>query len=64
VDVIGLTVKLDQLAAPVLAPLRNDLAETIEDGLGDALAPVLRHENQVIAKRVNTVELPAKLGSW
>jgi hypothetical protein len=45
VDVIGLTVKLDQLAAPVLAPLRNDLAETIEDGLGDALAPVLRHEN-------------------
>jgi len=63
VDVIGFTVELDQLAAPILAALGRDLFQTLKDGPRDALPPLLGHDNQVVAERVNAVKKEKACGT-
>jgi hypothetical protein len=66
VDVVRLTVKLDQRSAPIPAPLFGDLAKARQHWRRDALAAILGYNNQVIRQGINAVEKQSllKLTSW
>ena len=60
-DVLDLAVELDELAAPILAALVDDVLQHVEHRPRDAGASVLGHENQVVAQRIHTMEKRAHL---
>lgn len=55
VDVIGLTVKLNQLAVGVLADPREVFSEPCQDRVVQCFPSVLRHENYVVDDSEYTV---------
>ena len=57
VHVVGLAVELDELAAPIRAALCDDFSSAIEHRPGDALAPILCDENQVVMPAFRTLNV-------